>query len=112
MSRISGRLAAPFVVATVLLPVAALAQVPLTIVHVNDTHSHLDGFGPRDLELEPSFGGLARAATLIEQIRASEPNVLVLHAGDFSHGDYFFNATFGVPELRVLLQLGLDAMAV
>lgn len=94
------------------LPLIALAQVPLTIVHVNDTHSHLDGFGPRTWDLEPTLGGLARAATLIGQVRATEPNVLLLHAGDVFHGDYAFNATFGVPELQVLRQLGLDAMAV
>ncbi len=45
-------------------------------------------------------------------IRASEPNTLLLHAGDAFHGDLFFNRYFGVPELRLLAQLGVDAMAV
>jgi 5'-nucleotidase len=112
MSLARNRFTAPLLAAVLLFPTALLAQVPLTIVHVNDTHSHLDGFGPRGLDLEPSLGGLARAATIIGQARATEPNVLFLHAGDFSHGDYLFNTTFGVPELRVLQQLGVDAVAV
>jgi 5'-nucleotidase len=97
------------------LPTAATGQsgpVPITIVHVNDTHSHVDSFGPRDANLEGTTGGLERAAGVIGLLKATEPNVLFLHAGDAFHGDFFFNAYFDVPELAILKQLGLDAMAV
>jgi 2',3'-cyclic-nucleotide 2'-phosphodiesterase (5'-nucleotidase family) len=89
----------PFLAASVLFsPAAALAEIRLTVVHVNDTHSHLDGFGRRTWNLEPTRGGLARAATIIGEARATDPNVLFLHAGDVFLGDYFFNAYVGVPE--------------
>ncbi len=97
---------------TLVLPATLVAQTRLTIVHVNDTHSHLDSFGPRDANLEGTIGGLERAAGVVATLKATEPNVLFLHAGDAFHGDFFFNAYFDVPELAVLKQLGVDAMTV
>jgi 5'-nucleotidase len=41
---------------------------------------------------------MAKAASVIAGVRAQEPNVLLLHAGDVFQGDLFFNAYFGVPE--------------
>ncbi len=88
------------------------AATRITLLHVNDTHSHLEAVGPRTPDLEGTVGGLAKAATVIATVRASEPDVLLLHAGDAFHGDLFFNAYFGVPELQLMQQLGFDAMAV
>lgn len=84
----------------------------ITLLHVNDTHSHLDAFGPKDANLNGTLGGIARAATVIGTVKATEPNVLLLHAGDLFQGDPFFNTYFGVPEFQLMLQLGFDAMAV
>jgi 2',3'-cyclic-nucleotide 2'-phosphodiesterase (5'-nucleotidase family) len=84
----------------------------ITIVHVNDSHSHLDGTGPRDLNLNPALGGFSRAATVLFTLKATEPNPILLHAGDFCVGDFFFNKYFGVPELQMLNQIGFDAMTV
>ncbi len=84
----------------------------ITLLHVNDTHSHLDAWGPKDRHLEGTVGGMAKAASVIAAVRASEPNVLLLHAGDVFHGDLFFNQYFGVPELQLMKELGFDAMAV
>jgi 5'-nucleotidase len=84
----------------------------ITLLHVNDTHSHLDAVGPKDANLNGTLGGIARAATVIGTIKATEPNVLLLHAGDLFQGDPFFNKYFGVPELQIMTQLGFDAMAV
>jgi len=88
------------------------AQTTITLLHVNDTHSHLDAFGPKSFHLDGPIGGIAKAAIVIERVKATEPNVLLLHAGDFFVGDFFFNKYFGVPELQILKQLGVDAMAV
>lgn len=84
----------------------------ITLLHVNDTHSHLDAVGPRNGELEGTLGGISRAAAVIGAVRMTEPNVLLLHAGDIFQGDLFFNAYFGVPELRLMREMGFDAMAV
>jgi len=84
----------------------------ITLLHVNDTHSHIDGFGPKDQDLNGTLGGIARAATIIGTVKATEPNVLLLHGGDLFQGDPLFNKYFGVPELQIMAQLGFDAMAV
>ena len=90
----------------------ANAQDTLTILHLNDTHSTLAPVGPRTDDLIGTQGGIARAATVIGMTKMTETNVLTLHAGDFSIGDLFYNKFFGVPELRILKSLGLDAMTV
>jgi 5'-nucleotidase / UDP-sugar diphosphatase len=99
---------------TLALPTVIVAQTPtaITIIHVNDTHSHLDAFGPRDANLQGSLGGIARAATVIATMKQTAQNPLFVHGGDAFHGDVFFNAQFDVPELLILKQLGVDAMAV
>ncbi|HEX9007166.1 MAG TPA: 5'-nucleotidase C-terminal domain-containing protein [Bacteroidota bacterium] len=105
--------------AAVMLVLGALIALPaaagpdtLTILHLNDTHSFLAPTGPRTPDLHGTFGGIARVATLLEKERLRDPNALFLHAGDFSIGDPVFAKYLGVPELRLLALLGLDAMAV
>ena len=84
----------------------------LTILHVNDTHSHLTAGGPRNTTLEGTLGGIARIATLVRRLEATSPNPWFVHAGDLSVGDIFYNAYHGVPEYRILKSLGCKAMAV
>ncbi len=96
--------------ATLLAQGYALAET-VTILHVNDTHSHLDAVGPKDLALNGTVGGLAKAASVIGYIRSTVPNTLLLHAGDLFQGESYFNVTGGVAELSVLNGLGLDAIA-
>lgn len=99
-------------------PLAGAATV--TILHVNDTHSHLEAVGRKDRHLDGTLGGLAKAATVIATLKATAPNALFAHAGDVFQGDVYFYAglgpggtpLFAVPELQLLAGLGLDAMAV
>lgn len=84
----------------------------ITILHTNDSHSHLDAVGPKTCNLDGTLGGIAKAATVIGMVKQSETNVLTLHAGDFSVGDFFFNTYFGAAELQILKQIGFDAMTV
>ncbi len=101
-----------FVVSLMCVALMFAQGVNVTILHVNDTHSHLDSFGPKDGNLDGTIGGMAKAATVIGMVRATEPNVVLLHAGDMFQGDFFFNQYFGVPEFQIMRQLGFDAMAV
>jgi 2',3'-cyclic-nucleotide 2'-phosphodiesterase (5'-nucleotidase family) len=82
----------------------------LTILHFNDTHSCLAPLAPRDQNLEGMIGGISRAATFIGMTKMSDPNVITLHAGDFSIGDFFYNVFYGVPELQIYSSLGVDAL--
>ena len=87
-------------------------ETAITILHVNDTHAHLDGFGPKNHHLEGELGGIARAATVIGTERATAENVVLLHAGDVFTGDLFFNKYLAVPEWQIMTALGFDAEAV
>ena len=91
---------------------ASAATATITILHVNDTHSHMEAAGPRTKTLEGTVGGIAKAATLIGRERAADPNALLLHAGDALQGDPSFNAYYGVPELEMIGALGFDAFTV
>ena len=61
----------------------------ITVAHLNDTHAYLLPFGPKDESGFGTIGGFARIGTIINQIKASESNVLLLHAGDIFIGDFY-----------------------
>ena len=84
----------------------------LTILHFNDSHSTLSPLGPRTNDLEGTQGGMARVASIIGFTQMTEPNVLVLHAGDVSIGDLFFTKYFAAAEFQLMNSLGFEAMAV
>ena len=85
--------------------------VKLTLLHTNDVHSHIDPFPDNDPKY-PGLGGVARRAALIKKIRASEPNVLLLDAGDIYQGTYYFNKYGGELELKLMSEMGYDAAAI
>ncbi len=89
---------------------SAVAQQQVTLLHINDTHSHLAAWGPKDANLDGTVGGLPKAAAIVADEKARDAHALFVHAGDFMNGDLFFNEHLGVPELRLLRSIGLDAM--
>ncbi|HSA94736.1 MAG TPA: 5'-nucleotidase C-terminal domain-containing protein [Acidobacteriota bacterium] len=91
------------------LPLAAQTG-QITLLHVSDSHSHLDAWGPKDGNLDATLGGIAKAAFLVAAERTADPNALFVHAGDFMDGDVFFNDYLGAPELQLLKSMGLDAL--
>jgi len=82
----------------------------ITILHINDTHSHLSAFGPKDRHLDGTIGGYARLATALATERAKAPSALFVHAGDIFDGSPHFTVELGVAELQLLASLGLDVM--
>ena len=80
----------------------------LTILHTNDVHSHIDAF-PRDHSLYPNLGGLARRASLVENIRQQNPNTLLFDAGDIFQGTPYFNFYGGELEFKLMSKLGYAA---
>lgn len=79
----------------------------ITILHTNDTHSHLDTFASTDPKF-PNQGGAAKRATVFEQIKAENPNTLILDAGDLFQGTPYFNYYGGELEIKVMNMLGYD----
>lgn len=110
--RMTRALAAAVVVAGLGLAAVPLAAqtAQITLLHVNDTHSHLDAWGPKDGNLDGTLGGIAKAAAIVAAERALDPYALFVHSGDFMEGDIFFNEYLGVPELQMLKSIGLDAL--
>jgi 5'-nucleotidase len=89
---------------------AAAAKVPakLTILHTNDMHSRIEPF-PEGSAQWAGLGGMARRATMIQQIRTQEPNVLLLDSGDIFQGTPYFNFFGGELEYKLMSQMGYDA---
>lgn len=98
----------PIIVAALLASCAGARDFALTILHTNDLHSHAEPVRIRD----KSYGGYARLATLIKQYRKSEPNSILLNAGDQFQGTLYFNVYEGLSDLAFCNAVGFDAMGV
>jgi len=81
----------------------------LVILHTNDTHSNIDPF-PKNHAKFPDKGGVSRRAKLIQSIRDQHEHVLLLDAGDVFQGTPYFNKFKGVLEMKVMQEMGYDAM--
>lgn len=80
------------------------------ILFLHDTHSHLNSFLTVENGQDTVLGGFAKIKTLINQVKETNPDALVLDAGDFSMGTlvqtiYHTDAA----ELKMLGALGCDA---
>ena len=98
-----------------LQPCAAADDLTLSIAHLNDSHSHLEAT-PLTLMIDGQkttvqVGGFARLQTLVEEMRAVQPDLLLLHAGDAVQGSLYFTLFNGRPEFEFLNRLGVAAMA-
>ena len=94
------------------LALAACAPVPehhLTILHVNDTHSH---FEPVRSGEEEGLGGIIERAAFVDSVRRADgpENVLLLHAGDFGQGTTYFSELGGDLEIQCLNAMGYDVV--
>ena len=90
---------------------AAAAEVKanrLVILHTNDMHSRIEPF-PDNAAQYAGMGGMAHRATLIKQVRAQEPNVLLLDSGDIWQGTPYFNFFLGELEYKLMSGMKYDA---
>ena len=86
---------------------STIKEKKITILHTNDVHSHIDPF-PENHPRNPSMGGVARRANIIEQIRKVEENVLLLDAGDIFQGTPYFNYYGGELEFKLMSMMKYD----
>ena len=77
----------------------------LVILHVNDTHSHLD-------PLPDGRGGIIERAAFVDSVRKAEGNdkVLLLHAGDFDQGSSYYTQMHGRLEAKMVNAMQYDAI--
>lgn len=80
-------LSSVIILALLLLPSCNKGEetITLRIVHTTDVHGNL--LPTDDINQKPASGGMARLYTLMQELRASEPNTLLLDAGDFLQGE-------------------------
>lgn len=85
----------------------------MTIVHINDTHAHLEPTSGLTLggQRDQRLGGFARVISLFDRLRATATNPLFLHAGDVFQGTLYFNQYQGLADRFFLHRMGIRAMA-
>lgn len=81
----------------------------LTILHTNDQHSRIEPF-PMDGGKHQGLGGFAQRATIINNIRQQEKNVLLLDSGDIWQGTPYFNMFGGEVEYKLMNEMRYDAV--
>ncbi|MDO5704087.1 MAG: metallophosphoesterase, partial [Paracoccus sp. (in: a-proteobacteria)] len=100
----------------------AQAEYVLHVLHINDLHSRIEPINSFDSTCDAEtraagecFGGVARLATAInqvrDQIRAEGGNVIVLDAGDQYQGSLFYTTYKGKDTVEFMNAIGFDAMA-
>lgn len=86
-------------------------QKHITILHTNDTHSQVEPF-EMNHHRYANKGGVARRATMIENIRKENPNTLLLDAGDIFQGTPYFNYFGGELEFKLMSMLKYDVATI
>ncbi len=98
----------------------AAAETTLHILHINDLHSRIQPINRFDSTCNAEddaagecFGGVARVATAINDLRAelAGENVLVMDAGDQFQGSLMFTTYQGDAAAEFMEAIGFDVMA-
>lgn len=94
---------------TAMLSFLSLEAQELTIIHFNDTHSHVDPERAGDYK---GRGGVIEQAAYIDSVRTADGkrNVLLLNAGDFSQGSSYFTELEGNIEIDLLNDARYDVV--
>ena len=98
-----------FLILTVLACSFTLSAQNLTILHLNDTHSHIE---PERSGSLAGHGGVIEQAAYVDSVRTADgaANVMLLHAGDFSQGSSYFTELGGDIEVDVINAMAYDAV--
>jgi sulfur-oxidizing protein SoxB len=83
----------------------------VTLMQFQDMHGHLAPHAEifPDGRMDEHSGGIAKIATLIKQVRASNPNNLLLAVGDTTHGSAETTFSVGDAIMPALNALAIDA---
>lgn len=83
----------------------------LTLLQTSDVHSRIE---PINQEGDRNYdkGGFVRRATFLKEFRKETPDVLLFDCGDISQGTPYYNLFQGEVEIRMMNEMGYDAMAI
>ena len=90
---------------------AYASEVTVTLLFTNDVESAYDPIEAFWLEDMEMIGGIAEMATLIDELRESEPNVFLFDSGDIFTGA-LAKMTQGELAFELMIAMGYDAMAI
>jgi 5'-nucleotidase/UDP-sugar diphosphatase len=89
------------------------SPVGITILHVNDTHGHIQPAVEKSVDPERPVGGAAWLARMIESEREDNPEgTLLLSGGDMFQGTAISNIFRGKPVMEVMNAVKFDAMVI
>ena len=97
------------VVTAMLVACSGASAQKLTIMHFNDTHSHLE---PERAGKSAGRGGVIERAALVASVRnaGGRRNFLLLPAGDFNQGTSYYTTLGGTLEVGLVNALGYDVV--
>ena len=100
-----------------LLMPSLVSAEKLTILHINDHHSHLEANSRMGLDLDgestrTKSGGFPSVVTKIKELRSENPNSLTLHAGDATSGTLYFTLFEGEADAALMNSVCFDAFVV
>ena len=100
-------------------PVAQPKPLEINVLHINDSHSHLDeesiklkletSSGQRE-EIQVANGGFARVTALINRLASTEKNPIKIHSGDAITGDLYFTLKEGEAEADLMNTVCFDTL--
>lgn len=94
------------------------SPLDLTLLHINDHHSHLDAENiTLQLETSPGKreainverGGFPRVTTAINELEKGSRNVIKIHSGDASTGDLYYTLNEGKADAALMNTVCFDA---
>ena len=91
----------------------------LTILHINDHHSHLDAesmplllnTGSKREMINVERGGFPRVSTAFRELAGQKDNVLKIHSGDASTGDLYYTLSEGEADAKLMNTVCFDSFS-
>ena len=81
------------------------------ILQTSDVHSRIEPVNQKGDEYY-NKGGFLRRAAFLEQFRKEHKNVLLFDCGDISQGTPYYNMFRGEVEVKLMNEIGYDAMTI
>jgi len=98
-------------------PASIASPIDLTLLHINDHHSHLDAenttlqlaTGPGKREpIMVERGGFPRITAAIKELAQKNVNVIKIHSGDATTGDLYYTLTAGKADAEMMNTVCFD----